>query len=92
MSLYISLYQIFTVAILQDYSHDKIRTKIVYYILFFRSKTFFPPEAVGKAIDFLPQCEMCDLYNMSNDYKANKMTSFCLNFRVRRANSRMCHI
>lgn len=34
---------------------------------------------------------MCDLYNMSNDYKANKMTSFSLNFRVRRTNSSMCH-
>lgn len=52
MSLYISLYQIFTVAIVQDYSHDKIRTKIVYYILFFRSKTFFPQRLLGKLLIF----------------------------------------
>lgn len=62
------------------------------FIIYYSSEAkLFPPEAVGRVIDFLPQCEMCDLYNMSNDYKANKMTSFSLNFRVRRANSSMCH-
>lgn len=70
-----------------------IKIGLKLFIIYYSSEAqLFPPEAVGRVIDFLPQHEMCDLYNMSNDYRANKMTSFYLNFRVRRANSSLCHV
>lgn len=50
MSLSIRRHQLFTAAVLLDCQADTAKSEIVYYTLFFRSKTFFSLGLLGKLL------------------------------------------